>query len=148
MSRAVSRTMKNEDLSLRRQSRELALQVLFQKEFNKEVVHLTSLKNFKSSFSFPSTVWDYAALLLEGVASHLEQIDKNINALSSNWSTTRMALVDLLILRIAVFEMTFSDEVPGKVAVNEAIEVSKKYGGSDSHQFINGILAQLLPVES
>ncbi len=127
--------------SARRQSRELALQVLFQNEFLGPVDFETSLSLFKGKYEAPKEVWDYARFLLAGVLQHRENIDGLIEKQSANWSLKRMALVDLLLMRIAVFEIRFSsDPVPAAAAINEALEICRKYSNTDSAQFINGIL--------
>ena len=136
--------MSNEKTSIRRQSRELALQVLFQRQFSGEISPEDGLNHFKQSFHFSPQVWKYAKTLLDGVAESQEQIDQAISSLSQNWSPDRMALVDLSLLRMAVFEMKWLKEADPQVIINEAIEISKKYGGTDSHQFINGLLGQLI----
>lgn len=129
----------------RRQARELALQVLFQQEFNAEINAAQALKNFKESFDAPDEVWSYATKILDGIAAKKNEIDSLIEKNSSHWRMPRMALVDRNLLRIGVYEIAFSDgEVPPKAALNEAIEISKKYGTTDSSSFINGILDQIL----
>ena len=77
------------------------------------------------------------------VAERLPEIDAKLNAVSSGWKTTRMSKVDLSILRLAVYEMLYDDAIPVGVAINEAVEMAKKYGGEDSSSFINGILGKL-----
>lgn len=129
----------------RRQSRELALQILFQQEFVAEINVAQALKNFKESFDAPDEVWIYATKILDGIRAKKNEIDSLIEKNSSHWRMPRMALVDRNLLRIGVFEIAFSDgEVPPKAALNEAIEISKKYGTTDSSAFINGILDQIL----
>lgn len=129
----------------RRQARELALQVLFQQEFASEINAAQALKNFKESFEAPEEVWLYATQILEGIRTKKAEIDSLIEKNSAHWRMPRMALVDRNLLRIGVYEIVYSDgEVPPKAALNEAIEISKKYGTTDSSSFINGILDQVL----
>lgn len=129
----------------RRQARELALQVLFQQEFVAEINAAQALKNFKEAFEAPEEVWTYATQILEGIRSKKAEIDSLIEKNSAHWRMPRMALVDRNLLRIGVYEIVYSDgEVPPKAALNEAIEISKKYGTTDSSSFINGILDQIL----
>ncbi len=129
----------------RRQARELALQVLFQQEFVAEINATQALKNFKEAFEAPEEVWTYATQILEGIRSKKAEIDSLIEKNSAHWRMPRMALVDRNLLRIGVYEIVYSDgEVPPKAALNEAIEISKKYGTTDSSSFINGILDQIL----
>ena len=77
------------------------------------------------------------------IVEHLEEIDTFINEVSEGWKTGRMGKVDLTILRLAVYEMKYEEDVPVKVAINEAVELAKKYGTDDSSAFVNGVLAKL-----
>ena len=77
------------------------------------------------------------------VAEHLPDIDADLNRVSRGWKTSRMGKVDLSILRLALYEIRFDDDVPTGVAINEAVEIAKKYGGDESASFVNGILGQL-----
>lgn len=80
----------------------------------------------------------------EGVISRVEEIDQRINAVASGWKTDRMGKVDLNILRLAVYEMCYDEDVPSGVAINEAVELGKTYGQDNSAAFINGVLAKLV----
>lgn len=131
--------------STRRLSRELALQVLFQQEFAQNQSVESGLENFRKSFDAEREVWSYALDLLQGVQKNAKAVDSLIQNHSAHWTLKRMALVDLNIMRIAVFELKFSaDPVPAAVAINEAIEISKKFGTVDSAAFVNGILDQIV----
>ncbi len=131
--------------STRRMSRELALQVLFQQEFSPQQSVDAGLENFRRSFDATPEVWNYAQELLRGVITHAIEIDGLIQSRSAHWTLKRMALVDLNIMRIAVYELKYALEaVPPAVAINEAIEISKKYGTVDSAAFVNGILDQIM----
>lgn len=127
----------------RRQSRELALQVLFQLEFDPKLNLRDGLDLFKKSFEAPEETWAYALELLNGVSQRRQQIDGLIQTQSQHWSLSRMSLVDLNIMRLAVFELKFG-AVPPAVVINEAIEISKKYSSTDSASFVNGILDQIV----
>jgi len=132
-------------IGARRQSRELALQVLFQQEFTKNGDLTSSLADFRESFSATDEVWDYTRLLIQGVEKHGEEIDALIQRHSSHWTLPRMAMVDRNIMRVAVFETKFADEpIPPAVAINEAVEISRKFGTNDSPAFVNGILDQIV----
>jgi N utilization substance protein B len=74
----------------------------------------------------------------------IPEIDAKINGVARGWKTDRMGKAELAILRLAVYEMQYDETVPVKVAINEAVELSKKYGGEDSPAFVNGILAKLV----
>ena len=77
------------------------------------------------------------------ILEHLEEIDEILNDYSRGWKTTRMNRVDLTALRLAVYELRYDDDVPGKVAINEAVELAKKFGGNEAPAFINGVLGKL-----
>ena len=77
------------------------------------------------------------------ILEHLEEIDQILNDYSRGWKTTRMSRVDLTALRLAVYEMKFDEDIPEKVAINEAVELAKKYGGDESPAFVNGVLAHV-----
>ena len=79
----------------------------------------------------------------EAVLSLLPELDARINEVSEGWKTSRMSRVDLSIIRLALYEMAYDDEIPLKVAINEAVELAKKYGGDDSPAFVNAILGKL-----
>lgn len=85
----------------------------------------------------------YIAGKTEAVAAHREEIDRIINRHSMGWKTTRMNKADLSVLRLAVYEMKMDEDVPVSVAINEAVELAKKFGGEDSPAFINGVLAKI-----
>lgn len=129
----------------RRLSRELALQVLFQQEFTPQQTIEMGLETFRNSFDTDSQEWSYAHELLSGVEVHKKAIDALIQKSSAHWSLKRMALVDLILMRMAVFEIKFAENpLPPAVAINEAIEISKKYGTLESAAFVNGILDQIV----
>lgn len=77
-------------------------------------------------------------------AARAEELDERINAVAEGWKSIRMGKVELTILRLALFEMLFDDQIPQGVAINEAVELAKKFGGDDSPAFVNGILAKLV----
>ena len=85
----------------------------------------------------------YMRKKVKDIAAHEEEIDAMINEHTTGWKTGRMNKVDLSVLRLAVYEMKWDDEVPVKVAINEAVELAKKFGGDESPAFVNGILAKL-----
>ena len=80
---------------------------------------------------------------LEKVNEHLDEIDAKISDTARGWKLERMSKVDLSILRLGIYELLFDDSIPDKVAINEAVEISKTYGGEDTSSFINGILGEL-----
>ena len=100
----------------------------------------------KSRFSKPINRQAESAFtkqLIDGVRKNSERIDQEISQHSHNWKLNRMSFIDRNILRIAIFEILFCDEIPLKVSINEAIEIAKTYGDKNSAPFINGILDQI-----
>lgn len=86
----------------------------------------------------------YAANLVQGVEAHKTEIDQKLGAASENWTLERMPIVDRAIMRMAVFEMLYQDDVPVSVSINEAVELAKEFGGEDdSARFANGILGRI-----
>ncbi len=87
---------------------------------------------------------DYAVMLMRGVEEHCDAIDDRLRSVSENWAVERMPIVDRMILRVAVFEMVYCDQVPVSVSINEAVELAKGFGGEDeSPRFVNGVLGQI-----
>ena len=86
---------------------------------------------------------DYLTNKCNDIFSHITELDEAINEVSSGWKTSRMSKVDLTIIRLAVYEMRYEEDIPVAVSINEAVELAKKYGTDDSASFVNGILAKL-----
>jgi N utilization substance protein B len=127
---------------MRRQSRELALQILFQIEFAPQIEYAEFLEVFEQTCD--DGVIDYADLLINGVKIHKVEIDSLIQAGAQHWKVGRMAVVDRNLLRMAVFEMKFmKDVLKPNIAINEAVDLAKKYGSTESGGFVNGILDQV-----
>ena len=80
---------------------------------------------------------------VDGVINNLTEVDKTIAEYATNWPVEQLSLVDRNILRIGIFEMKFNKEIPPKVAINEAIEIAKNYGGPSSGKFVNGVLGAI-----
>ena len=87
---------------------------------------------------------DYLDGKFRDIAKHLPQIDEMINETAKGWKTSRMGKVDLTLIRLAVYEMKFEEDIPTGVAINEAVELAKRYGTDDSAAFVNEILAKLV----
>jgi N utilization substance protein B len=123
----------------RRKGRELALQALYQTEVTGDV-SARALDLFLSHFEGGAQAKDFARRLIAGVIEHRSEIDRAIEASAENWKLSRMAKVDLVILRLATFELLFCPDIPTNVSLDEAIEIGKRYGSDDSSTFINGVL--------
>jgi N utilization substance protein B len=126
-------------MGTRRSGRELALQVLYGVDLSGDAPE-AALERWSGSFDAPAEVAAFARALALGVTSNRAEIDAIIAGASENWRLERMSVVDRNILRIAVFEMIHTENVPVTVAIDEAIEIAKSYGTEASPAFINGIL--------
>ena len=87
---------------------------------------------------------EYVRSRVNAVMEKIEEIDKAIDEKSTSWKVNRMNYVDLTIIRLAYYEINFDDDIPMAVAINEAVELAKIYGGEESSSFVNGVLAKLL----
>jgi N utilization substance protein B len=126
----------------RRKSREFALQVLYQLTIIKQDV-TTALAQFQENFLSDGRADDFLKRLVQGVLEHRSELDRLIETYSENWRLDRINLVDRNILRLALFELLYCEEIPPKVTINEAIDLGKRFGSEDSGSFINGILDRI-----
>lgn len=126
----------------RRKAREIALQVLYSLNFV-DIPAQEALDLFWGNFVAPKSAKDFAAFLVMGTCDHRKELDQLIAGYSDNWSLGRMSRVDINILRLAVFELLYCDDIPPKVTMNEAIDLGKIFGSENSGSFINGILDAL-----
>ncbi|MFA6635787.1 MAG: transcription antitermination factor NusB [Candidatus Omnitrophota bacterium] len=124
-------------------SREIALKILYASEITSEPVVESFGKFWENDGLYSEEVKSYAEMLVLGVGEHMCEIDSAISGFAANWEIGRMATIDRNIIRIAAYELMFLEEVPPKVAINEAIEIAKKYGDKDSGKFVNGILDRI-----
>ncbi|SMC19654.1 NusB antitermination factor [Desulfacinum hydrothermale DSM 13146] len=129
-------------MGLRRQARELALQVLYQMDFN-QMAPERAFDLVCRCFEVAREPRAFAKLLVDGVCLHKEAIDQRLAEASENWRVERMSSVDRNILRIALYEMFHRDDIPPRVSINEAIELAKRFGTEDSRSFVNGVLDKL-----
>ena len=128
----------------RREQREHIFKLLFLGEFNDESEMPAQLSlYFENLEPLQRREQDYMEQKYGRVKEMLPQIDEMINGAAEKWKTSRMSKVDLTILRLGVYELKFDEEIPGKVAINEAVELGKTFGGDESAQFINGVLGKL-----
>jgi N utilization substance protein B len=134
-------------MGTRRKSRELALQALYQEELAGRTAILDFME-FCAHFQVNKKAIPYAQKLLHGVHEKKEAINQLISRYAENWRLERMSVVDRNILRLAVFELHYQDDVPTSVAINEAVEIAKRFSTDDSGPFINGILDGMARDES
>lgn len=125
-------------MTLRRKSREFALQMLFQWEMGRQKPALIE-KHFWKSARAADETRSFANQLFEGAASQAEACDALVARLSENWRLDRLAAVDRSILRLAIYELR-SATAPAKVVIDEALELAKKFSSAESPAFLNGIL--------
>jgi transcription antitermination protein NusB len=125
----------------RREGREVALQLLFHWDINaQQSLDATELNLFWEFRPAIAGVRTYAANLLSGVIARQATIDEKISKYTANYELRRISAVDRNILRMAIYEMLFADDVPPIVAINEAIDIAKKFGTEESGKFVNGVL--------
>ena len=126
-------------MGIRRKARELALQALFCMDMTGDTSE-EMLQRFCDHYDPPAKARPFFLELIRGVNGSRALIDQLIERFSRNWRLSRMSCVDRNIMRIAVYEMLFCRDIPAKVSINEAIDIGKKFGSSESGAFINGIL--------
>ena len=126
----------------RRKSRESTLQILFQLEFDDSDPD-DVINQFWKGKKASHEIKEYSSYLIKGIISHQDSIDRIIQSASDHWRLSRMAVVDRNILRMAVFELLYDEELAPAIVINEAIEVAKKFSSEQAAQFINGILDSL-----
>ena len=146
----------------RTQAREFALQILYQEDISHSDINEVFEDFWKDKSDLipmieeptppgehenDTDVRQYAERIVRGTIEKLEWIDQTIEKFTEHWEIKRMAYVDRNILRLATYEMMFIDEIPVKVAINEAVELAKRYGEADSSKFVNGILDKIAKTE-
>lgn len=134
-------------MGTRRQSRELALQLLYQCEHSRVDLE-TMQKDFESWQKADDGVRRFADELLRGTLENREEIDAYLEKQTAHWKLERLAVVDRNILRLAMFELLFSQDTPPAVVIDEAIEIAKKFGAEESAGFVNGVLDGFLKKRS
>jgi N utilization substance protein B len=126
-------------MGTRRQARELAMQALFYMDMRKDASE-EMLENFCRCFCPSKRSRPFFTKLVNGVLGTKDQIDALVERFSKNWNISRMSCVDRNVMRIAVYEMLYCDDIPPKVSINEAVDIGKKFGTQESGAFINGIM--------
>lgn len=127
----------------RRQARERALQVLFQVDLGGADPGEAFVK-MNENFGVLNKNEDFARMLINGTILHLKEIDRIIAAISRDWNIQRIANVDKNIMRLALYEIYYCEDIPNSVSVNEAVDLGKAFGGEESGKFINGILGRVV----
>jgi transcription antitermination protein NusB len=127
----------------RHRAREAALQMLYQWEVGRVSmfeVRQTFWAQAETDHALPEELRAFATSLAEGVVAQVEQVDPTIAAAAEHWRLERMNVMDRLILRLATYEFLYTPDTPGKVIINEALELARTFSGDESVRFINGIL--------
>jgi len=129
----------------RRLQREHVFKIIFSYEFDIKENFTEHMKYYLEDIDSDDT--ESIAYIREKalkVIDLVDEIDQQINAKTKDWTTERIAKVEVAIIRLAVYEVFYDDEVPNSVAINEAIEIAKKFGGDSSPAFVNGVLANIV----
>ncbi len=129
-------------MTRRSRAREVALQLLYQRDLNPNVKRGV-IERFAKDRLHDSDVTPYCLGLYDGVVGHAEDIDTRLSAAAENWRLPRMAAVDRNVLRLGAYELLYQPDTPPLVALDEAIELARRYGSADSPSFVNGVLDRL-----
>ncbi len=124
-------------------AREHALKILYQTDLTRRSLEDSFGDYWDQEPNKDEDVIGYAQRLAEGVRKNFKNIDDKISEYATNWQLSRMAVIDRNILRIGLFELKYTTDIPPKVAINEAVELAKKYGDLESSKFVNGILDKI-----
>jgi N utilization substance protein B len=127
----------------RRETRECAMKLIFQTMLQRDDIEEQINRFCEENQLAEGVELDYFLDVVRGVISHAEEIDERISRYSKGWMTSRMPKVDLSIMRLSSYEMAFRNDIPASVSINEAVELSKKYGDDHSQTFVNGVLAKV-----
>ncbi len=127
----------------RTRARECALKILYAVDVSKNDCDDRIEDYWKNQKVENDEVRSFAEYLVNGVCSNLDKIDGYITKYAANWQIQRMATIDRNIIRMATFELIFSEDIPSRVTINEAVEIAKKFGDKDSSKFVNGILDRI-----
>jgi len=132
-------------MSNRHLARTIAMQSLFLWDFKgkKDKEMSAIVKNVFDNFAPKFNDQGFVESLLKGTLKHIEEIDMYITKYATEWPLEQITIVDRNILRIGVYELIFNDDIPEKVAINEAIEIAKTFGSDSSGKFVNGVLGAI-----
>ena len=136
---------RGESVMSRRELREQIFKMLFRAEFYEKGELSEQLSMFFEELDKKAEKdTSYIQSKFNDIMEHLSEIDQSINQIAKGWKTSRMGKVDLTLIRLAVYEIKYEEDIPTGVAINEAVELAKNYGTDDSASFVNGILAKLV----
>ncbi len=127
----------------RKTAREVAMKLAYEKTFGSDDTYLSVLEQSGIEDTPDKQDIEFADTIAEGIVEHADEINNYISNAAVGWTIDRMPRVDVSILRIAVFELMFCKSTPYKVVINEAVRLSKRYGGGESPRFVNGVLSKI-----
>ena len=124
-------------------AREHALKILYQVEITHRSLDLIFGEYWKMEEVVDAEIISFTKSLVEGSLKHIKDIDEKIMKYATNWQLKRMAVIDRNVMRLGLYELQYTTDIPPKVAINEAVELAKKYGDMESSKFVNGILDKI-----
>jgi N utilization substance protein B len=135
-------------MTRRTRGREIALQVLYQTELNPGFTPEEVRRFVERRLLGDTKLCEFTRALIAGIQEHQPRIDSLISEVAENWRIDRMAAIDRNILRLGAYEMLYCPDVPARVAINESLELAKRYSTGQSSRFVNGILDRLVAAEA
>ncbi len=134
--------MQNKKVNGRRETREWIIQFLFQLDFNPEPID-TALKDFWEDKNPIEREKTYAEEIIKGVVQRKDELDDRLSQYAKRWDSERMVAVDRTVMRVALFEMLYREDVPPVVSINEAVHFAKDFSSFQSGRFVNGVLDRI-----
>lgn len=134
-------------MSRRSKAREIVVQVLYQNELNPEQPDEVRTRFVEARLSRNPKLIEFAQSLIDGVRQQRETLDAELEKTARNWKLSRMAATDRNVLRLGAYELLYTD-APGRVVINEAIDLARRYGSDNSAKFVNGVLDKLMKLHS
>lgn len=131
----------------RTKARDYCLKFLYQSDITKTSADKDIEEFWQNQEEIDSEVKDFSNSLIKGTLENSKEIDQKLASYAANWQLKRMAVVDRNILRMATFELIYLKDIPPKVSINEAVDLAKKYGDTESGRFVNGILDKINKTE-
>jgi N utilization substance protein B len=129
-------------MTRRSRAREVALQLLYQHDLNPQVGR-PAVERFVKERLDDGVLGTFCLALFDGAVAHRDDIDRLLGQAAENWRVARMPVVDRNVLRLGAFELLYTPQTPPGVAINEAIELARRFGARDSPKFVNGVLDRL-----
>lgn len=124
-------------------ARECALKILYQIEIFGATPEKVLFDFWLQESEHDQEVQDFATGIVQGIYTRLDEIDRKISDYATNWQVSRMAIIDRNVMRMGVYELLHAVDIPPKVAINEEVDLAKKYGDKESGKFVNGILDKI-----